>query len=184
MIEIDGVRAFTYFVSVDSPARPARRRRFPGPASGGGRQYVTACYKDVRSTREIRLGRTTDSGCGGAAQPLPPGAHAGEEDGQGADLLAGDLRVHEHQRHPDSPRPLELRPLRQARRRLQHRLAALGDPQDPAHAGPAQHRARRRRPARSGDRQLADLRRARDQHRRRLRQRPGQGRDGSSAASP
>ena len=54
----------------------------------------------------------------------------------------------------------------------------VGDPQDPAHAGPAQHRARRRRPARSRDRELADLRRARDQHRGRLRQRPRQGRAG------
>ena len=55
------------------------------------------------------------------------------------------------------------------------------DPQDPAHAGPAQHRARRRRPARPGDRGLADLRRARDHDRRRLRQRPEQGRDARSA---
>ena len=59
-----------------------------------------------------------------------------------------------------------------------------GDPQDPAHAGPAQHRARRRRPARRRDRELADLRRARHQHRGRLRQRPRQGRARRSAASP
>ena len=38
-----------------------------------------------------------------------------------------------------------------------------------------------RRPARPGDRQLADLRRARDQHRGRLRQRPGEGRPRRSA---
>ena len=56
------------------------------------------------------------------------------------------------------------------------RRAARRDPEDPAHAGPAQHRARRRRPARPGDRELADLRRARDQHRRRLRHRPEQDR--------
>ena len=54
--------------------------------------------------------------------------------------------------------------------------AARRDPQDPPHAGPAQHRARRRRPPRPGDRELADLRRARDQHRRRLRHRPERGR--------
>ena len=41
------------------------------------------------------------------------------------------------------------------------------DPQDPPHAGAAQRRARRRRAARRGDRELADLRRARHQHRRR-----------------
>ena len=59
--------------------------------------------------------------------------------------------------------------------------AARRDPQDPADAGAAQHRPRRRRPARPGDRELADLRRARDQHRRRLRQRPRQGRPARSA---
>ena len=32
--------------------------------------------------------------------------------------------VHEHQRHPDPPRPLRFREVRQARRRLQHRVAA------------------------------------------------------------
>ena len=58
------------------------------------------------------------------------------------------------------------------------------DPQDPAHAGPAQHRPRRRRPARPGDRELADLRRARHQHRRRLRRRrPDEDRRRASAAS-
>ena len=48
--------------------------------------------------------------------------------------------------------------------------------EDPPHAGAAQHRARRRRAPRPGDRELADLRRARDQHRGDLRRRPGQGR--------
>ena len=56
--------------------------------------------------------------------------------------------------------------VRQARRRLPHRRAARRDPADPAHAGPAQHRARRRRPARERDRELADLRRARHHGRR------------------
>ena len=60
----------------------------------------------------------------------------------------------------------------------------VGDPQDPPHPGAAQHRARRSRPARRGDRLLADLRRARDHDRRGLRQRPGQGRRRRSAASP
>ena len=117
-----------------------------------------------------------DRWCRGAALALSPGPVPGEEDGQGQDLVAGDLRLHEHQRDADPPRPLGLRQVRQAGRRLQHRLAARRDPQDPAHAGPAQHRARRRRPPRRGDRQQRDLRRARDQHRGRLRHRPGEGR--------
>ena len=124
MIEIDGVRAFTYFVSVDALLDRLGSDGSPGRLRRGQAICDSVVTRNVRSTREIRVGRTTDSGCGGAAQPVSPGAHAGEEDGQGADLLAGDLRVHEHQRHPDSPRPLELRPLRQARRGLQHRLAA------------------------------------------------------------
>ncbi|TMK89864.1 MAG: hypothetical protein E6G42_10415 [Actinobacteria bacterium] len=57
----------------------------------------------------------------------------------------------------------------EARGGLQHRQPPGGDPQDPPHPGPAQHRARRCRQARPGDRQLVDLRRARDQHRRGLR---------------
>ena len=48
-----------------------------------------------------------------------------------------------------------LRQVRQARRRLQRRLAGLADPQDPAHRRPAQHRAVRRRPPRPGDRRVA-----------------------------
>ena len=54
--------------------------------------------------------------------------------------------------------------------------AAGRDPQDPAHPGPAQHRAGRRGPPGPGDRELADLRRARHQHRSRLRQGSREGR--------
>ena len=53
---------------------------------------------------------------------------------------------------------------------LRHRQPARGDPQDPPHARSAQHRPDRGRPAGPGDRQLADLRRARDQHRGGVRQ--------------
>ena len=56
-------------------------------------------------------------------------------------------------------------------RRLLDRRPARRDPQDPPHPGPAQHRPRRRRPARPGDRRLADLHRARDHDRRGLRHR-------------
>ncbi len=61
------------------------------------------------------------------------------------------------------------------------RQPARRDPEDPAHAGAAQHRARRRGPAGPGDRQLADLRRARHQHRRRVRPRPGHDRPADRA---
>ena len=64
-------------------------------------------------------------------------------------------RLHARQLDADPPRPLRLRQVRQARRRLQRRLARRADPQDPAHRRPAQHRAVRRRPPRPGDRQLA-----------------------------
>ena len=103
---------------------------------------------------------------------LPAGADPVQEDGEGPHLLAGDRRLHEHQRDTDPPRSFELREVRQARRRLLDRLAPLRDPEDPSHAGAAQHCARGRRPARPGDRELADLRRARHQHRRGLRFEP------------
>ena len=57
----------------------------------------------------------------------------GPQDGQGDDLLPGALRVHARQLDADPPRPVGLRQVRQARRRLQRRLAGLADPQDPAH---------------------------------------------------
>ena len=127
-------------------------------------------------TRRLDVAGSSDRRRRRAPVPLPPGPHAGEEDGQGPDLLAGDLRLHEHQRDADPARPLGVREVREARRRLQHRLAARRDPQDPPDAGTAQHRAHRRGPARPGDRELADLRRARDQHRGRLRHRSGEAR--------
>ena len=53
---------------------------------------------------------------------LPPGPHPGPQDGQGDDLVAGALRVHARELDADPPRPLRLRQVRQARRRLQRRL--------------------------------------------------------------
>src|SRR5436305_14457293 len=84
----------------------------------------------------------TRSWCGGSvdggrrvpAESVPPGADPGEEDGEGADLLAGDLRLHQHQCDPDPSRPLRLREVRQARSRLQCRQPARRDPEDPADA--------------------------------------------------
>ncbi len=119
-----------------------------------------------------------------AALPLPAGADPGAQDGPGDDLLAGALRVHPHQPDPDPPRPLRLRQVRQARGRLQRRLPGLGDPQDPPHLRPAQHRPLRRRQPRPGDRHLVDLRRPRLPGRRRLRQRPRASSATRSASSP
>src|SRR5690348_8343485 len=121
-------------------------------------------------------GGSPDRGRRRSPVAVPPGADAGAEDGKDAHLLAGDRRVHEHQRDADPPRPVRVREVRQARGRLQHRLPAGRDPEDPPHSGPAQHRAHRRRSPRTGDRELADLRRARDQHRGRLRHRLGEAR--------
>ena len=42
------------------------------------------------------------------AESISAGSDPGEEDGQGPHLLAGDLGLHEHQRDPDSPRPLDV----------------------------------------------------------------------------
>ena len=42
----------------------------------------------------------------GAPLALPAGAHAGQEDGQGDDLLAGALRLHARQLDADPPRPV------------------------------------------------------------------------------
>ena len=59
----------------------------------------------------------------GAAVALPAGAHPGAQDRQGDDLLAGARRLHARQLDPDPPRPVRLREVRQARRRLQRRVA-------------------------------------------------------------
>ncbi len=53
---------------------------------------------------------------------LPAGAHPGEEAGPRLDLVAGDRRVHERERHADPARPVRVRQVRQARGGLQHRL--------------------------------------------------------------
>ena len=59
----------------------------------------------------------------GPSLALPAGADAGQEDGQGDDLLAGAVRLHARQLDADPARPLRVRQVRQARRRLQRRLA-------------------------------------------------------------
>ncbi len=164
VVEIDGERAFVYFL--DEPpsggrchkVRACDNRPLGGKPSGTMLVMLQAPVPGQRS-------RPPDRRCRSASLALSPGPDAGPEDGQGAHLLAGDRRLHQHQRDPDPARPLELRQVRQARRRVLDRLAALGDPQDPPHAGPAQHRPRRCGAARPGDRELGDLRRARHQHR-------------------
>ncbi|CAA9469148.1 MAG: Redox-sensitive transcriptional regulator (AT-rich DNA-binding protein), partial [uncultured Solirubrobacteraceae bacterium] len=119
--------------------------------------------------RERRRGVRRGRGARGSPHPrrrgapvaLPAGAHAGAQDGQGDDLLAGALRVHAHQLHPDPAGSVGLRQVRQARRRLPRGVARLADPQDPAHQRPAQHRAVRGRLPRTGDRLVGHLRRPR-----------------------
>ena len=58
-----------------------------------------------------------------AAVALPPGADAGPQDGQGDDLLAGARGLHARELDPDPPGSVGLRQVRQARRRLQRRVA-------------------------------------------------------------
>ena len=89
---------------------PERDDRRPGAAE--------AVSDGVAGRRRPPLARRR-----GAALALPPGPDPGPQDGQGDDLLAGARRVHAHQLDPDPPRPLGLRQVRQARRRLQRRLA-------------------------------------------------------------
>ena len=69
-----------------------------------------------------------------------------------------------------------LRQVRQARRRLQRRLARRADPPHPPDRRPAQHRAVRGGPPGQGDRLVGHLRRPRLQRRRDLRRRPAQDR--------
>ena len=72
-------------------------------AGSAAARTVRSCYKlDARRTCGGRL----TVGVAAPAEPVPPGADAGAEDGEGSDLLAGDLRVHEHQRDADPARPV------------------------------------------------------------------------------
>src|SRR5215212_9974034 len=125
-------------------------REVPG-AHAGGRIWAAG-----RRQRRAALPRGR-----GAPLALPPGAHPGQEDGQGDDLVAGAGRLHARQLDPDPSRPLRLRKVRQARRGLQRRLAGVADPQDPAHHGQAQPRPVRRRQPRPGHCRLGHLRRPR-----------------------
>ena len=120
-------------------------------------------------------------GVAAQAQPLPPGSDPGQEDGQDR-ISSQEISDYTNINATQIRRDLsafgkfgkrgvgynidsllgEIRKI--LRTQGQHNIALVG-------AGSA-------RPC---DRQLADLRRARDQHRRRLRQRPRQGRDGRSA---
>ena len=142
-----------------------RRRRGRRPARRAARE-------PGRRPRHEAVRRPAVARRGGAPLALPAGPDAGAEDGQGHDLVAGAVRLHPHQLDPDPARPVGLRQVRQARRRIQRGLARLADPQDPADVGPAQHRAVRRRQPRPGDRQLRHLCRPRIPRRVDLRRRP------------
>ena len=160
VVEVDGIEVSELILDRDALSRPGSILWGHGRGDRGVRRR-----RGVPGRR-----RATVAGRRRAALPLPAGADPGAEDGPRDDLLAGALRVHPHQPDPDPPRPLRLRQVRQARGRLQRRLAGLGDPQDPPHLRPAQHRPLRRRQPRPGDRHLLDLRRPRLPGRRGLRQ--------------
>ena len=81
------------------------------------------CAPLSQTPQEDAGGGTLDGRRRSPSEPVPPGADPGAEDGQGQDLLTGDRRVHEHQRDADPARPLGLRQVRQARRRLLGRVA-------------------------------------------------------------
>ena len=138
---------------------PAHIQVRDGPFRPLGASWAQ-CASLSQTLLEAARGGTSGGRCRSAAEPVSAGAGAGEEDGQGQDLLPGDRGVHEHQRDADPARSLGVRQVRQARSRLLGRLAPLRDPEDPPNAGPAQHRARRSGAAGRGNRVLADLRRA------------------------
>ena len=154
--------------------------RAAGSSSGSAKWGPDELHR--RPRRSSRLSRRGQAGGEAlarrrrAAVALPAGAHPGPQDGQGDDLLTGARRLHARELDPDPPRPVGVRQVRQARRRLQRRVAGHPDPQDPAHLGPAQHRAVRRRPPRHGDRDLGHLRRPRLPGGGGVRRRRGQGR--------
>ena len=138
VVALDGEELFEYFVDEAASARASRvtAMSYARTSDGRGRRRDGDRGVDQRAALARRRG---------APVALPAGADPGQEDGQGDDLLAGALRLHARQLDPDPPRPVGLRQVRQARRRLQRRGARLADPQDPAHRRPAQHRADRRR---------------------------------------
>ena len=178
---------FTALPGAHSGGR-ARRRGAVRATSSTRRELRRRARYDVRRAMSSTIEHDAEAGASAsvgrppvarrrrAPVALPAGAHAGEEDGQGDDLLAGAVRLHARQLDADPARPVGLRQVRQARRRLQRRLARLADPQDPADLGPAQHRAVRRRPPRPRDRVVGHLRRPRLPRRRDLRHRPAQDR--------
>ena len=120
------------------PRRRDRRRAAGSRTSSSRTRSGAAVAQAASLVRRLLeqsplLQAATNGGqCGGtpdcrrrcASVAVPPGADAGAEDGQGPDLLAGDRGLHEHQRDPDPARPLRVRQVRQARRRLHDRLAA------------------------------------------------------------
>ena len=113
------------------------------------RQNVRGCHKLERE--DVRA-RTPDRRRRSASEPVPAGADPGEEDGQGPRSprrRSRSTRTSTRRRSAATSRPSASSASAGSATR---RLAARGDPQDPPHPGPAQHRARRRRPARRGDR--------------------------------
>ena len=145
VVTIDGVEAFELFVDESELDAPAQPRTLECTRMS----YTVGRGTETGSARRRQAGREAVARGRRAAVALPAGPHPGPQDGQGDDLLPGAGRLHPRQLDPDPPRPVGLRQVRQARGRLQRRVAGHPDPQDPAHLGPAQHRAVRRRPPRA-----------------------------------
>ena len=189
VVEIDGERAFVYHVPPEALRRAlgaqTRRSRpacdFPRRRLSGAGRLVVRLLQARREERRVadRLTVGVAARLSRYLQVLTQAKKMGKDR-----ISSQEISDYTNINATQIRRDLSgVRQVRQARRRLQHRLPPRRDPQDPPHPGPAQHRARRRGPARPGDRELADLRRARHQHRGRLRHRPGEGRPRASATS-
>ena len=187
MVEIDGERAFVYYVDPNGLRRnwlecrrglsaealqssPRSRRRFPRRRPPGrwhnGNQLLQTSIQGAGVADRVTVG--VAARLSRYLQVLTQAKKMGKER-----ISSQEISDYTNINATQIRRDLSgVREVRQARRRLQRRQPARRDPQDPAHAGAAQHRPRRRRPPRPGDRELADLRGARHQHRRRLRPRP------------
>ena len=89
----------------------------------------------TRRRRCRQAGRETCAGRSRAALALPPGPDPGSQDRQGDDLLPGTGGLHPRELHPDPEGSIGVWQVRQARGRLQRRVAESPDPEDPATSG-------------------------------------------------
>ena len=185
VIEIDGVRAFTYFVTVDALLERLGGRRFTrARRRTPGRQYVTTCHKRSRRRGRCRVAERLTVGVAARlsrylqvltqAKKMGKDRISSQEISEYTNINATQIRRDLSGFGRFGKRGVgynidsllgEIRKI--LRTQGQHNIALVG-------AGRLGAR----------DRELADLRRARHHDRRGLRQRPRQGRARRSAASP